>query len=104
MNGGAGLDTLVSTSGCDTMTGGADADTFMFKDVSKGGSILDWQDGVDKIDLSRLENVDDFGDIAISQISATDVAIQFENDRGQTAEVIVSSDSAFDLSQDDFII
>lgn len=104
MNGGTGLDTLVSTSGFDNMTGGADADTFMFKDVSKGGFILDWQDGVDKIDLSRLENVDDFDDIAISQNSATDVTIQFENDRGQTAEVNILSDAAFNLSQDDFII
>ena len=104
MNGGTGLDTLVSTSGFDKMTGGADADTFMFKDVSKGGSILDWQDGVDKIDLSRLENVDDFDDVTISQNSATDITIQFENDRGQTAEVNILSDAAFDLSQDDFII
>lgn len=104
MNGGDGLDTLVSTGGRDSVTGGADADQFVFKDMSKGGSILDWQDGVDKIDLSQLSNVDDFTDITISQKSDTRAMIHFENDSGKTAKVAVLSETAFDLQLDDFII
>ena len=58
MNGGAGEDVLASTGGKDTLTRGADADTFLFKDNSRGGTITDWEDAIDMIDLSRLDNVD----------------------------------------------
>ena len=104
MHGGAGEDTLVSTSGVDEMTGGSDADTFMFKDASRGGLILDWEEGADIIDLSRLENVDRFGDLDIAQVDATSAVVTFANDNGQEAEINVVSVAPFSLTEADFIM
>jgi Ca2+-binding RTX toxin-like protein len=65
LNGGGGNDRLVGGDGVDYFTGGAGADTFVgeinaTKIVGKGGSIsvdviLDYQAGVDKIDLSGID-------------------------------------------------
>ena len=104
MNGGAGEDVLASTGGKDTLTGGADADTFLFNDNSRGGTITDWEDGIDMIDLSRLDNVDGFGDVDIEQVDDTTVVFSFENDRGGEAEVTVVSATAFTLTEADFIV
>lgn len=60
MKGGAGNDKMVGGAGKDTMTGGTGADTFRFLKASdsKTGSnsdvIKDFNQGVDKIDLSAL--------------------------------------------------
>ena len=104
MDGGAGEDVLASTSGFDTMTGGADADTFLFKDNSRGATITDWEDGIDMIDLSRLNNVDDFGDVEVEQVNDTSAVVTFTNDKGQDAEITVASASAFALTEADFIL
>ena len=103
MDGGAGEDTLASVSGFDTLTGGADADVFLFNNASRGGVITDWEDGSDVIDLSRLERVEDFGDLMIEQISDTEVTLGFTNDKGKAASVEVLSNVAFTLDQDDFL-
>ncbi|MEQ1714885.1 MAG: calcium-binding protein [Hyphomicrobium sp.] len=58
MNGGRGLDTLIGGGGNDKMTGGRDADTFIFNskaDMPRADRITDFQHGVDKIDLSRID-------------------------------------------------
>ena len=60
LDGGTGNDTLVGGFGIDTMTGGTGADRFVFESKADfGGSgwdtITDFQHGVDKIDLSRID-------------------------------------------------
>ncbi|MFT3673404.1 M10 family metallopeptidase C-terminal domain-containing protein [Aestuariivirga sp.] len=60
--GGAGNDTLIGGIGADRLTGGADSDVFCFKAVSESttraaDSILDFQDGIDKIDLSAIDAI-----------------------------------------------
>jgi Ca2+-binding RTX toxin-like protein len=58
--GGAGGDILFAAAGADDLTGGAGADTFRYDAVSDSAAgaedqILDFQSGVDKIDLSRID-------------------------------------------------
>ena len=53
--GGAGADTLTEAHLSDNLTGGGGADTFVFKYLPwNAGHILDFQVGLDKIDLSAL--------------------------------------------------
>ncbi|WP_338549103.1 calcium-binding protein [Roseovarius phycicola] len=104
LDGGDDNDVLVSTGGIDVMIGGDGADTFGFQGKSKGGTIVDWEAGVDRIDLSRLDEVDDFEDITITQTSDTAATITFVNDKCQEATVDVFSSSAFELTANDFLI
>ena len=60
MFGGAGKDVLLGGSGRDIMNGGAGADTFAFMSATDSGNgrqrdtILDFQTGIDKIDLHAI--------------------------------------------------
>ena len=56
LTGNAGNDTLMGREGKDFLSGGAGADRFVFTDLSKD-TILDFDSGVDKIDLSAF-NID----------------------------------------------
>ncbi len=62
--GNAGNDTLIGGAGADTMIGGGGRDTFLFRAASDSPSstpfggvdkILDFESGVDKIDLSQID-------------------------------------------------
>jgi len=64
LSGGNGNDTLTGGRGVDTLTGGADADKFQFdaaadSDPDLGGRdvITDFQQGMDKIDLSNIDSM-----------------------------------------------
>ena len=104
MDGGSGEDILVSTGGKDMMTGGTEADTFMFMANTFGGQILDWQSGTDMIDLSRLDNVDGFNDLDITQTGSSMALLRFDNDRGREVTVQVSSEEDFVLMESDFLV
>ncbi|MCV6586607.1 MAG: calcium-binding protein [Marinibacterium sp.] len=104
MNGGAGADTLVGDSSRDTFIGGGGSDVFMFYGMTKGGTITDWQDGMDKIDLSRAANVDTLSDVTIEQTSDLSVRVRFQNDDGFTLKLDVISETAFTLGADDFLL
>ena len=54
LDGGAGNDTLYDSAGDDTLTGGAGADIFIFGFLTGQDIITDFEDGIDKIDLSAL--------------------------------------------------
>ncbi|NRB02368.1 MAG: calcium-binding protein [Rhodobacteraceae bacterium] len=102
MFGENGEDHLVSTSGRDIMWGGADADHFVFKDSSKGGQILDWQDGIDKIDFSRMDAVQSADDLGVEQVAPNAYEISFVNDAGKEGEVRVIGNAPFSLDAGDF--
>lgn len=64
--GGAGADTLIGGAGADMLTGGAGADTFVFAPGhGEADWILDFEPGVDKIDLSGFNQRIDWS--ALSQ-------------------------------------
>ena len=54
IEGGAGNDILVDGGGADTLIGGQGADVFIFDDDDATDTILDFQPGLDRIDLSRI--------------------------------------------------
>lgn len=101
--GDAGMDTLVSNAGRDNMIGGDDADTFLFMDSTRGGQIMDWQDGADRIDFSRLNAVESMEDLTIAQLSDSSYEIAFTNDSGRAALVGVVGLDDFALNAGDFI-
>jgi Ca2+-binding RTX toxin-like protein len=74
--GGDGNDTLLGGGGADGLTGGAGADTFRYDAASDSSGGLhdligDFQTGVDKIDLSRIDaNTHAAGDQAFSWIGS----------------------------------
>ncbi|AEI96021.1 calcium-binding protein [Roseobacter litoralis] len=97
-----GADTLVSTNGRDDMTGGGGSDTFLFMETSRGGQILDWQDGADTIDFSRMDAVQSLGDLNWDRLSDSSIRIEFTNDGGVASGVTVFSTNNFSLTAEDF--
>ena len=52
LDGGAGNDTLIGSLGNDQMTGGADADTFVFTARSGWDTVTDYEDGIDMLSIT----------------------------------------------------
>lgn len=96
---GKGNDILRGGDGNDRMTGGADADTFVFAGSINADVITDFETGVDKIDFT------DYG--PISDADATAIASQAGNhvvlDLGSNGQVTLLNTDIGDLSLDDFI-
>ena len=99
--GGAGADTLNGGTGSDYLTGGADADTFRFSDMSFGAdTILDWQDGLDKISVAPvLES--SFAGLTFTGNGTTQVIVRGFNGTGSA--ITVKADAAFTLDATDFL-
>ncbi|MDO5647597.1 calcium-binding protein [Paracoccus sp. (in: a-proteobacteria)] len=75
LTGGSGNDTLIGGSGSDTMTGGSGADHFVFtalSDMTGRDRIVDFQRGVDRIDLSGVDARVGRGDDAFHWIGQDD--------------------------------
>ncbi|WP_338469228.1 hypothetical protein ROLI_007490 [Roseobacter fucihabitans] len=98
-----GEDTLVSDLGRDGMTGGRGADVFMFTDFSRGGTIFDWEAGVDRIDVSRLDKVQKLADLDVTKLSSTSYRLEFVNDGGKPGVIDVISAGNLALTSDDFL-
>ncbi len=60
-----GDDILIDGAGTDHMTGGAGRDTFVFVEDSWTDVIMDFETGLDTIDLSQFSGVDDINDLNI---------------------------------------
>ncbi len=89
LNGTGGADTFVFTqgSGDDTLWGDRcdtpGADTFVFAAGHGNGTIKDFNNGIDKIDLSAFGNVSTLGDYTAMQDGA-DVVIDLTGSDGCT--------------------
>ncbi|MBK8458526.1 MAG: hypothetical protein IPL47_16565 [Phyllobacteriaceae bacterium] len=70
LEGGEGGDSLVSGAGTDNFVGGAAADTFFFLDGGGQDFIFDWQDGLDRINLSFVSAIASFADLVIDTSAA----------------------------------
>lgn len=68
LEGGGGADVLVSGPGTTLMRGGAGADIFVIRAASNRVEILDFQRGIDRIDLTDLPMLRGVGQLAITPL------------------------------------
>ena len=95
--GNAGDDVLVGGHGRDRMTGGSGEDTFVFESRKGWDHVSDFRRGQDKIDVSRLDHVDDVMDLQIVQVG-NNAVVCHAND-----VLVLEGVSARDLDASDFI-
>lgn len=118
INGLGGNDRLIGSDGDDRLDGGdgndiligqADADTFVFSGSSSVGEldrIIDFEDGVDMIELDFFGFVTDFSDLVLTQVGNH---VRVEEDTASTgssndAAILVYNTMVADLTADDFDI
>ncbi|MCP4598791.1 calcium-binding protein, partial [Neptuniibacter sp.] len=80
LDGGLGDDFVVADSGNDMMVGGAGGDHFVIENGSAGATILDWQDGQDLFDFSRMDTVESLVDLDIFQMGPQMASLSFINE------------------------
>jgi serralysin len=93
--GGAGEDTLSGGIGRDILFGGADADVFVFASIADSGlskakrdQIMDFQNGVDRIDLSHIDaDISTSGDDAFIYINGNSITTPFAAFTGTAGEL-----------------
>jgi Ca2+-binding RTX toxin-like protein len=69
LRGGAGDDILDGRKGNDILVGGQDADTFLFATGHGNDTIVDFQNGVDKIDLTAWDGIDSYIDMILGHLT-----------------------------------
>ena len=104
VDGGYGDDVLFADAGLDLLIGGSGYDIFTFAGNTRGGTILDWQDGQDLIDLTRFDGVDTFDDLGIGQTSDQTARIVLTNEDCREVEIELIASAAFTLGVEDFVI
>jgi len=103
LNGGDGVDRIIGGAGADTLRGGAGADRFVFTAAADTGNtvatrdtILDFESGVDQIDLSAIDarpggTINSFAWIADAAFSAQG-QLRYRVDLG-TGQVVVEANT-----------
>ncbi|MEO1198391.1 MAG: NosD domain-containing protein [Pseudomonadota bacterium] len=109
---GGDADKLIGGAGNDLLSGGgtdAAEDTFVFTDAhGEGGDwtdqILDFEDGVDKIDLSGVSALNSFADVsnAVTPVGQGNADLSIELGNGDVL-IVRNYDTFTNLSTDDFI-
>jgi Ca2+-binding RTX toxin-like protein len=97
LNGGKGSDTLAGGAGIDRLFGGADDDVFVFDTASQTDTVFDFEDGIDRLDLSALAGYQSFEALSILDMSGNAVV-----SAGPHSIVLTGIDSAV-LDNTDFI-
>ncbi len=92
--GGNGTDTIEGGAGDDTLTGGSRADTFVFASDGSDDVVTDYQDDLDKIQITGNF---DFADIDIDQDGANAI-ISFGS-----ATITLNNQDATELTEADFL-
>lgn len=93
--GGSGSDTLEGESGNDVLAGGLGADRFVFRTTSNSDTIIDFQDGSDRIQI--IGGPAGFGGLKLTTVGE-DVRISFG-----TVRILVEDITRAELSAADFI-
>ena len=96
VRGDKGFDKLQGSKGDDQLEGGLGADTFQFKQDWGTDTVMDFEDGHDKLRFFGLE----FDDLTIGAVGA-DAHIETPDGFGLT--VIVKNTAVSDLTEADFI-
>ena len=102
IDGGAGNDRIDGGGGKDYLTGGDGADIFVFEADGRKDFIMDFQDGMDLIDLSGYYQIGTIDDLFI-KTRAWGVLIEV---RGEKIKIIAAEGetiTAEDFTADDFI-
>jgi len=112
LDAGAGFDTLVGGAGDDTLTGGSNWDVFVFEDGFGKDIVYDFdvENQFEKIDLSGVQSITDFDDLAIYHLREFDSREEiFSRPSGTLIEdglgnsILLFRVEVADLSADDFI-
>jgi Ca2+-binding RTX toxin-like protein len=101
--GDGGNDRIDGGRGNDVLRGGANSDTFVFQWAGGSDTILDFQDGLDRIDFSNLTTVTSYADLHITALNATSNAIGYFDGVADVTLTIVSA-TPFVLGADDLIV
>jgi Ca2+-binding RTX toxin-like protein len=101
--GDGGNDRIDGGTGDDILRGGTGRDTFVLATGCGADRILDFDDGLDKIDLTHVAGINSLADIVIFQISATETAIMLF-DGSATVTLHVTSTSPHVIDAGDFIL
>ncbi len=106
--GGAGNDSINAGGGENYISGGSGQDVFIFDENTRGASrIVDFEDGLDMIDISRLigpESGDPIAnqDISINQVGS-DVTLTFDPNGDSFVFAVLENQSAASIGLDDLI-
>jgi Ca2+-binding RTX toxin-like protein len=101
--GDGGNDRIDGGRGNDVLRGGANSDTFVFQWAGGSDTILDFQDGLDRIDFSNLTTVTSYADLDITALNATSYAIGYFDGVDDVTLTVVSA-TPFVLGADDLIV
>ena len=100
--GEGGDDRLIDGRGSDKMWGGDGADIFVFIPDGREDQIMDFQIGIDRIDLSQFSGIYDYSELAITS-TEDGAVITFEEDVFTIHSIDGSPLSADDFAQTDFV-
>lgn len=99
--GGDGDDRIIDGAGVDTMTGENGADIFVFRQDRRMDNVMDFQDGIDKLDLTDFAMLYSIDQLTFVQ-KLYGVEISFGSDRfhieSENGQLLIT-----DLTADDFI-
>ena len=101
LDGNAGDDTLQGSSGNDVLEGGTGADIFIFEEGDGSDTILDFELGVDTIDITATGLT--FADLEIKQVGGDTLITYDSNPDPDTGSVLLKGITATDLTTDDFL-
>ncbi len=108
---GTGADTIIGGMGADTLIGSdvgdpdGDIDTFVFNAMSdsffgNGDTIVDFEDGIDQIDLSALGVTEANIDLDVSSGVDTLVLIDSNNDGNDDMAILLTGTTSLDVTKD----
>ena len=100
LSGGGGDDRLIDGAGQDSLSGGAGADVFVFVADGETDRVTDFEDGLDRIDLSDLPMLYGIGQLTLAQ-QGNDVRVTAGNET-----LLLSADGGLqvgDLTAEDFV-
>ncbi len=99
LSGGAGNDRLIDGDGMDFLIGGAGADIFVFADDDRLDVVLDFEPGLDVLDLSGISGLN-----SLSQVEFRDLDIgTLISVGGETIWIPVEGLSSNLFDSDDFV-
>lgn len=108
LDGGAGADRLIGGLGDDTLYGdfcgpnAQDEDIFVYAPGHGADTIKDFQDGLDKIDLSEFTDISGFSNLSATQ-DGDNVVIDFSSWGGSGNSITIENFDIADLDGSDFI-